>query len=89
VLGILASVGDTAGALREYDAFAKRLKEDYDASPSPETKALAEQLRTSEAVRTPSIVPIARLTPSTAVASDSKEPSAIRSRIAIASVCMA
>jgi serine/threonine-protein kinase len=86
VLGILASVGDTAGALREYDAFAKRLKEDYDASPSPETKALAEQLRTSEAVRTPSIVPIARLTPSTAVASDSKEPSAIRSRIAIASV---
>lgn len=47
ILGILAAAGDSAGAVREYDAFAKRMKEDYDSSPAPETRALAAKLRAS------------------------------------------
>ena len=45
VLTLLVQTGDTAGALREYDTFARRLRDDYEASPSPETTELVEQLR--------------------------------------------
>lgn len=47
-ISILAAGGDLPGALREYDAFAKRLKEDYGGEPAPETTALLEKMRTSQ-----------------------------------------
>lgn len=45
VLTLLAGLGETAGALREYESFAQKLAAEYDASPAPETKALAAKLR--------------------------------------------
>lgn len=44
-LVILESVGDRSGALREYDAFAQRLSEDYEAKPAQETAAIAARIR--------------------------------------------
>ncbi|HEU5219235.1 MAG TPA: protein kinase, partial [Gemmatimonadales bacterium] len=37
--------GDRAGAFRVYEAFARRFEEEFGCEPSPETMALAEQLR--------------------------------------------
>lgn len=45
VLEMLSESGDTAGALHEYEAFSKRLRDDYDASVASETKALVARLR--------------------------------------------
>jgi serine/threonine-protein kinase len=45
VVTLLAETGDTAGALREYEAFAHRLEAEYDAMPAPETSALVARLR--------------------------------------------
>jgi len=39
-LELLLQVGDRAGAQRAYDGFARRLAEDYQAEPAPETRAL-------------------------------------------------
>ncbi|HXV85467.1 MAG TPA: BTAD domain-containing putative transcriptional regulator, partial [Gemmatimonadales bacterium] len=39
-LELLLRVGDKTGAQRAYDAFARRLAEDYQAEPAPETRAL-------------------------------------------------
>jgi serine/threonine-protein kinase len=44
-LTLLDRSGDRAGALRLYEEFARRLKDELDAEPSPETAALAKQLR--------------------------------------------
>jgi DNA-binding SARP family transcriptional activator len=44
-LTLLARVGDRAAAIQAYDAFARRLREDLDAEPSPETQALVETIR--------------------------------------------
>ena len=44
-MGMLARLGDRAGALRLYDEFARRLRAEYDAEPSPETLAAAAELR--------------------------------------------
>ena len=44
-LTMLARIGDHAGALRLYDEFAERMREELNAEPSPETTALAESLR--------------------------------------------
>jgi predicted ATPase/DNA-binding SARP family transcriptional activator len=41
--------GDRAGALSEYAAFAKRLREELDAEPMPETAAVAERIARGEA----------------------------------------
>ena len=49
-ISVLAAGGDLPGALKEYDAFARRLKEDYDGEPAAETKALIEKLRASPPV---------------------------------------
>ena len=93
VLGILSGIGDAAGALREYDAFAKRLKEDYDASPSAETRVLAAKLRAAEPPDSSvSELPAQVVTHQTATsrpdvgasAVPDKRPSRIRSRIVIA-----
>jgi len=42
---MLARIGDHAGALRLYDDFARRMKQELDAEPSPETVKLADTLR--------------------------------------------
>ena len=42
---LLARVGDKAGALRLYDEFAVRMRKELSASPSDETRKLAESLR--------------------------------------------
>jgi len=44
-LSLLDRVGDRAGALRLYDEFARRLRVDFDAAPSPETQALVAKFR--------------------------------------------
>ena len=44
-LTLIVRGGDRAGALRLYDEFARRLKTDLDAEPSPETVALVNQIR--------------------------------------------
>ena len=44
-LQMLDRLGDRAGALAIYDEFAKRLKKDLDADPSPESVKMAESLR--------------------------------------------
>ncbi len=53
VIELLDRVGDRAGAVREYEAFAKRLREDLDLVPAPETRALLEEIRTRDAVASP------------------------------------
>ncbi len=45
LIALLDRAGDRAGAIREYEAFAKRLREDYEAEPAPETTALIESVR--------------------------------------------
>lgn len=44
-MALLDRSGDTGGALRLYHASVRRLAADYDATPSPETEALAERVR--------------------------------------------
>ena len=44
-LTMLNRLGDRAGALRQYDAFARRLKREMDAEPSKETIALVTAIR--------------------------------------------
>ncbi len=48
-LTMLARIGDHAGALKLYDDFAARMRAELDASPSPETVALARSLRQASA----------------------------------------
>jgi DNA-binding SARP family transcriptional activator len=48
--------GDRAGALREYAAFAQRLRTDMDAEPMPETAAVAERISRGQAVADADIV---------------------------------
>jgi serine/threonine-protein kinase len=44
-LTMLDRLGDRAGALREYEEFARRLRSEFDAEPSAETTALIAMLR--------------------------------------------
>lgn len=44
-LQMLDRLGDRAGALAVYDEFARRLRKDLDADPSPESARMAEALR--------------------------------------------
>jgi DNA-binding SARP family transcriptional activator len=46
-LVMLDRLGDRAGALRLFDVFARRLRKEFDAGPSPETVALVESLRSA------------------------------------------
>ncbi|MCH7683430.1 MAG: hypothetical protein IIB35_06945, partial [Gemmatimonadetes bacterium] len=48
LIALLDRAGDRAGAIREYEAFAKRLREDYEAAPAPETTALIASVRARE-----------------------------------------
>lgn len=46
LIALLDRAGDHAGAMQSYDAFARRLKEDYDCDPADETLALVAAIRT-------------------------------------------
>jgi serine/threonine-protein kinase len=48
LITLLDREGNRAGAIREYEAFAKRLREDCEAEPAPETRALIEAVRVRE-----------------------------------------
>ncbi len=45
LLRILGRVGDVAGALHAYDAFARRLSRELDSGPSEETRRLIDEIR--------------------------------------------
>ncbi len=45
---MLDAFGDRAGALRAHDDFARRLFEDFEAQPSPETRVLIDAIRSRE-----------------------------------------
>ncbi len=47
-LELLDRVGDRAGAVKEYEGFARRLKEEYEIEPSPETQELIAAIRERE-----------------------------------------
>lgn len=49
---MLDRLGDRAGALQVYDEFVKRLRQQLDAVPSPETTALADALRSGKRIDT-------------------------------------
>lgn len=44
-LAMLSRLGDRAGALRLYDDFARRLRSEFEAEPSEETRALVKAIR--------------------------------------------
>ncbi|HEY8062787.1 MAG TPA: BTAD domain-containing putative transcriptional regulator [Gemmatimonadales bacterium] len=83
---------DTGGALRLYDAYARRLAADFDATPSAESQALAARVRdgTSKPIPSVRVVPPAapapaastdsapRVPPAPAVISATPSPSALR-----------
>ncbi|HTL05265.1 MAG TPA: protein kinase, partial [Gemmatimonadales bacterium] len=48
LLRLFDKAGDRAGAFRLYEAFARRFEEEFGAQPSPETRALAEQLKAGQ-----------------------------------------
>jgi hypothetical protein len=49
---LLARAGDSAGALRTYAHFIRRLRQEYDADPSPESQALAHSIRKGRVLST-------------------------------------
>jgi TolB-like protein/Flp pilus assembly protein TadD len=53
LLRSLERAGDRAGAIREYERFARRLAEDYELEPSADTRALAEAIRSRSAGTSP------------------------------------
>ncbi len=61
LIELLDRVGDRAGAIREYQAFATRLQQDYEAEPAPETTALIESVR-SRVQTNGSVLPSAPVT---------------------------
>jgi DNA-binding SARP family transcriptional activator len=48
LIALLGELGDRAGALQAYDAFSRRLAEEYDAEPAVETRALIAAVRSRE-----------------------------------------
>ena len=49
LIRFLDEIGDRAGALAAYDEFARRLRQEFDAEPSPETQALLHSVRSRAA----------------------------------------
>ena len=45
LIAFLDQLGDRAGALNAYEEFARRLQQDFEAAPSPETQALVRSVR--------------------------------------------
>jgi len=74
LIQLLDRMGDRAGALRAYETFARRLKEEYDEAPSAETRALIARVRERDIPRDPLVPanaepPAPPLAPTAAMAS--------------------
>lgn len=54
MIDLLDRMGDRAGAIREYEAFTKGLRDDLNIDPAPETRALVEDIRSRDVVATAS-----------------------------------
>jgi DNA-binding SARP family transcriptional activator/TolB-like protein len=57
LIELLGRVGDRAGALQAYEEFARRLREEYEVEPAPETLATITAVRTRRPATTPSPAP--------------------------------
>ena len=57
LISFLDELGDRGGALDAYDELETRLKSEYDAEPSPETKALISRVRNRTVAMTPRPTP--------------------------------
>lgn len=55
LVALLHALGDRAGAVSAYDAFARRLKQDFDVEPSAETRALMRDVRKSGSSPAPAL----------------------------------
>src|SRR5881628_3269115 len=53
LIAFLDDLGDRSGAIGAYDEFARRLKQEYDVLPAPETQALIQSVRHRTAVGFP------------------------------------
>jgi DNA-binding SARP family transcriptional activator/TolB-like protein len=53
LIELLSRLGDRAGAVQAYEEFARRLREEYEVEPAPETRALITSIRTRQAVLEP------------------------------------
>ncbi len=54
LIELLGRLGDRAGAVQAYEAFARRLRVEYEVDPAPETLAAIEAVRTRQLATTPS-----------------------------------
>ena len=77
---LLNRSGDRAGALQEYQAFAKRLAMDLEVEPSPESRALIEEVRSRSSPPNSSAVPVAGLRESSAAPHKHRSPVPFRSK---------
>jgi TolB-like protein/DNA-binding SARP family transcriptional activator/lipoprotein NlpI len=59
VIELLERVGDRAGAMKEYEAFARRLREEYEVEPSDETQDLVARIRRTTAQEAKHLEPLA------------------------------
>ena len=64
LLELLERVGDRAGAVRAYEAFARKLASELEVEPAPETVALIERIRAYPPPRPGSLVELQRPEPS-------------------------
>ncbi|MDO9526253.1 MAG: BTAD domain-containing putative transcriptional regulator, partial [Gemmobacter sp.] len=63
LMGARVAAGDRPGALRMYDAFRARLREDYDAAPEPETDAAFAAIRDEATRPAPAVQPSLQINP--------------------------
>lgn len=74
LISLLDRAGDRAGALREYESFARLLETDYEAEPAPETRALIEAVRARELPSPMAPIPPEPLAADPAEPMNSEEP---------------
>ncbi len=74
VIELLANVGDRSGAVREYDAFTRRLAEELELEPAPETRALIEAVRSRADLLTGDAASVAAPSPSDSAARHESPP---------------
>ncbi|HEY9426410.1 MAG TPA: BTAD domain-containing putative transcriptional regulator [Gemmatimonadaceae bacterium] len=74
LVAMMDRYGDRAGALRTAELFARRMREELDAEPSPETAALLVGIRTRVAARSSALSPALTSGDSNAVAAQQESP---------------
>jgi DNA-binding SARP family transcriptional activator/predicted ATPase len=68
LIAVRYEAGDRAGAIEEFERFRKRVREELDIDPMPETKALRDAIARNDAIPpgdAPTVEPIRRLSPRT------------------------